>query len=339
MVDPVGFRLHNSNSILMRPWVYSQNAMNGQLEFTEEEYLCCAYWINGFSLTHKIWCTMAVEGVQDVQWNHGAFKKLVIDEDRRDLIHGLVKAHRNDETAFDDIIRNKGQGLVGLLSGSPGVGKTLTAEAVSEVTERPLYSVSAGELGIKTADVDEKLGMILSISRRWGCVLLIDEADVFLGVRGENMQRDSLVSIFLRRLEYFRGVCILTTNRRSEIDPAFQSESTFLIVFACRVQQHHCLITNHPIPPSDFPHQVASTSRSTIPSSTKRAASPYGKTSSAPSPALPKWQISARAMSRGWPSTFSMDGRSRTSSLARCRWRGSRIRPSRWRGWSRCSRS
>jgi ATP-dependent 26S proteasome regulatory subunit len=84
---------------------------------------------------------MIVEAMEDIRWNYKAFQKLVIDEDRRQLIYALVKAHKNDEASFDDIIANKGQGLVGLLSGSPGVGKTLTAEAVSEVTERPLYMV------------------------------------------------------------------------------------------------------------------------------------------------------------------------------------------------------
>ncbi|KAF7958090.1 hypothetical protein EAE96_003657 [Botrytis aclada] len=160
---------------------------------------------------------------EDIVWNEDAFEKLVVDETRRKLIHALVIAHRQDEASFDDIIENKGKGLVGLLSGGPGVGKTLIAEAVAEVTSRPLYQVSTGELGIAADEVDIRLGMILEISRRWCCVLLIDEADAFLGARGTDLARDTLVSIFLRRLEYFRGVLILTTNRKSEIDLAFQS--------------------------------------------------------------------------------------------------------------------
>jgi hypothetical protein len=35
--------------------------------------------------------------------------------------------------------------------------------------------------------------------------------------------------VFLRRLEYFQGVCILTTNRKSEIDAAFQSRIHFTL--------------------------------------------------------------------------------------------------------------
>ena len=136
-------------------------------------------------------------------------------EGRRRLIHSPVKAHRQDESSFDDIVQDKGQDLVCLLARSPAVGNTLTAEVVAETTRRPLYVVSTGELGIDADFVDRRLFTILEITRRWGCVLLIDEADVFLSLRGQDLAKDTLVSIFLRRLEYFRGVLILTTNRQA----------------------------------------------------------------------------------------------------------------------------
>lgn len=141
MIDPLAFYVHNSASNLNQPGVWAADFMSIESIRTDADFLKCAYWITGFSLTHKRWCQMVVEAMEDIRWNRQAFQKLVIDEDRRRLIYALVKAHRNDEASFDDIIANKGQGLVGLLSGSPGVGKTLTAEAVSEVTERPLYMV------------------------------------------------------------------------------------------------------------------------------------------------------------------------------------------------------
>ena len=99
---------------------------------------------------------------------------------------------------------------------------------VAEVAKRPLYIVSAGELGTNVKGVDEQLGMVLDIARRWGCVVLIDEADVFLQARDTmDLERNAMVSIFLRRLEYFQGVLILTTNRKSAIDTAFRSRIHF----------------------------------------------------------------------------------------------------------------
>ncbi|ESZ91435.1 AAA family ATPase [Sclerotinia borealis F-4128] len=229
MVDPEAFRSNVGwTSDLSLPYINREYFITGKdLDLRDDQLLLCANWINGFSLTHKTWGQFSVSGMTDIVWNEDAFKKLVIHETRRKLIHALVRSHRQDDATFDDIIENKGKGLVGLLSGSPGVGKTLTAEAVAEVTSRPLYQVSTGELGIDADVVDRRLGTILEISRRWDCVLLIDEADVFLATRGVDLARDTLVSIFLRRLEYFRGVLILTTNRKSEIDPAFQSRIHF----------------------------------------------------------------------------------------------------------------
>ncbi|KAF5879131.1 putative aaa family atpase protein [Botrytis fragariae] len=230
MADPEAWKFNNGWTDLASPIIQREHSITGKdLDLRDDHLLICANWINGFSLTHKSWGQFSVDGLEDIVWNEDAFKKLVIDETRRKLIHALVRAHRQDDASFDDIIENKGKGLVGLLSGSPGVGKTLTAEAVAEVTSRPLYQVSTGELGIDADKVDKRLGMILEITRRWGCVLLIDEADVFLATRGIDLARDTLVSIFLRRLEYFRGVLILTTNRKSEIDSAFQSRIHFSI--------------------------------------------------------------------------------------------------------------
>jgi hypothetical protein len=45
-------------------------------------------------------------------------------------------------------------------------------------------------------------------------VVLLDEADVFLEVRDtKDLNRNALVSVFLRQLEYYDGILILTSNR------------------------------------------------------------------------------------------------------------------------------
>ncbi|KZL85233.1 aaa family atpase [Colletotrichum incanum] len=72
--------------------------------------------------------------------------------------------------------------------------------------------------------------MVLEIVRRWECVLLIDEADVFLYLykRGKTpVERNALVNVFLRRLEYLHGIVILTTNWQNDIDEAFKSRIHF----------------------------------------------------------------------------------------------------------------
>lgn len=201
MVDPETFKLYSDMYELSLPPVYLDQTIKRFDRLTDEHYLVCAYWVNGFCFPYKEWAQLSVASLADVTWNEEAFSRLEISETRRRIIHGLVKAHRNNEASFDDIVSDKGRGMVGLLTGSPGVGKTLTAEVVAEVTHRPLYTASGGELGADAEKVDSRLQIILEITRRWACVLLIDEADVFLSTRGKSVEQDTLVSIFLRRLE------------------------------------------------------------------------------------------------------------------------------------------
>jgi hypothetical protein len=65
----------------------------------------------------------SVAQTSEPQWNDDAFKALVLEEDMKSFIHDLVSEHRVADGKFDDIIRDKGRGLVGLLAGPPGVGK------------------------------------------------------------------------------------------------------------------------------------------------------------------------------------------------------------------------
>ncbi|KAH8744303.1 AAA family ATPase [Diaporthe sp. PMI_573] len=229
MIDPPSWVVHNNSWDVSR-YPIVPNKRNSTLRSVgDEDLLFCNHRILGFSFEAKRWGAFAVSKLNDPKWKPEAFGKVILPSQQRYLIRDLVLSHRTpkeDNDIDDDIINGKGQGLVGLLSGKPGVGKTLTAEAVAEVSQRPLYAVSAGELGTKADDVDRQLRLVLDITRRWRCVLLIDEADVFLHTREDNvsLERNAVVSVFLRHLEYFRGVAILTTNRRVDIDVAFMSK-------------------------------------------------------------------------------------------------------------------
>ena len=55
------------------------------------------------------------------------------------------------------------------------VGKTLTAEAISESLRRPLHSISVGELGATAVELEKKLNEILEVASIWNAIVLIDE--------------------------------------------------------------------------------------------------------------------------------------------------------------------
>jgi SpoVK/Ycf46/Vps4 family AAA+-type ATPase len=153
------------------------------------------------------------------------FESLVMAPDLKMLVRNLIHAHAFGSSGFDDVVRGKGKGLTGLLFGAPGLGKTLTAEAIAEVSRLPLYTVSSGSLGHESDVIEDNLTRILQLTTRWNAVLLIDEADVFLAKRDKSdLKRNAIVSVFLRELEYYPGILILTTNQASIIDPAFKSK-------------------------------------------------------------------------------------------------------------------
>jgi SpoVK/Ycf46/Vps4 family AAA+-type ATPase len=157
------------------------------------------------------------------RWNRESFDALAIDDRSKELVTALV----TNKIAADqstDYIANKGTGLILLLHGGPGTGKTLTAESVAELAEKPLYRVTCGDIGTEPRQVEEYLEKVFYLGKKWGCVVLLDEADVFLEQRSlTNLARNALVSVFLRSLEYYDGILILTSNRVGTFDEAFKS--------------------------------------------------------------------------------------------------------------------
>ncbi|KAK7548787.1 putative AAA family ATPase [Phyllosticta citricarpa] len=195
--------------------------------FSEEELLIASPVVLGFSFADKRWLEFSIAGIREIEWNEGAFDSLVLPPNDKSIVKALVSSHKfHAAETIDDVVQGKGKGLVFVLHGSPGVGKTLTAEGIADFLKCPLYAVSAGELGTDSWRLEQELQKIMDIAHSWGAILLLDEADVFLEKRQvHDIHRNALVSIFLRLLEYFQGILFLTTNRVETFDDAFQSRT------------------------------------------------------------------------------------------------------------------
>lgn len=123
-----------------------------------------------------------------------------------------------------DYIDSKGKGLVVLLHGKPGVGKTYTAEVIAHTMKRPLLSISCADIGVAPPDVERNLRKWFTLARVWDAVLLIDEADIYFESREtQDLERNNLVASFLRVIEYYDGILFLTTNRIGTSDEAVWS--------------------------------------------------------------------------------------------------------------------
>lgn len=203
-----------------------RDAMHDALQSDDADqtiFVFCCPEFYCFALQRKKWARLWIDNLEEVVFNESAYPSLVLPNDYKDLLLAFAEA-QIEGCGFDDVIAGKGQGILMLLAGSPGTGKTLTAEAMAEHMKRPLYSVSAGELGSSAGGMENELDRVLELATRWNAVLLLDEADVFLERRTDNdLQRNTIVSVFLRKLEYYRGIMFLTTNRVGSFDEAFKS--------------------------------------------------------------------------------------------------------------------
>ena len=127
---------------------------------------------------------LIVDGLVPIQFRDDAFDRIVLPSGRKELLRAIVEAGRRsapgpdpgagegaapeaavESEALNSIVDGKGEGTLFLLFGPPGVGKTLTAEAMAESLHLPLYTVSMGELGT-SADV---LGAHNAIAARYFC--------------------------------------------------------------------------------------------------------------------------------------------------------------------------
>lgn len=175
-------------------------------------------------LHHHLW--VHVDDMQPYVYQPELKDKLILPPEQTDLIDILTAEM---DLLMDDIVAGKSGGTTVLCAGPAGVGKTLTAEVYSEIIQRPLYRVHSGQLGLNVTEMEQALKETLTRAQRWGAIMLIDEADVYIKRRDDNIAANAVVGVFLRVLEYFNGLLFLTTNRVGDIDEAIISRCIALI--------------------------------------------------------------------------------------------------------------
>ncbi|KAI0548228.1 hypothetical protein F4679DRAFT_551690 [Xylaria curta] len=213
----------------------NQRMLNGRTakELDDEDLMLLPCDIHGFVLRNRQWITLRVADLSEVRFEN-SFDELMLPEKHKSAIQALVNVHENAATKPEkgssvsrngiDLVKGKGTGLILLLHGEPGVGKTSTAECVADHAKRPLFPITCGDIGETATEVEKNLHHNFGMAHKWGCVLLLDEADVFLAKRSKtDLRRNAVTSVFLRSLEYYAGILFLTTNRVGSIDPAFKS--------------------------------------------------------------------------------------------------------------------
>ncbi|KZM24333.1 ATP binding [Ascochyta rabiei] len=218
-------------------------AFKDKESMTDHQYFISANNVMAFVLSVREWKLLFVKGFKEPNWNPKLMDSLVLKDETKKMLQNLSSLYMqhsqepgSHETVVPtgdrplarpwnaDYIEDKGKGLVLLLHGKPGVGKTYTAECIAHSIKRPLLSITCADIGVAAVEVETKLRRWFKIARRWNAVLLIDEADIYFESRQtQDLDRNNLVAAFLRAIEYYDGILFLTTNRIGTSDEAVWS--------------------------------------------------------------------------------------------------------------------
>jgi SpoVK/Ycf46/Vps4 family AAA+-type ATPase len=155
----------------------------------------------------------------DTQWDD----LIVSDPVRWQLEQALLHAHHRLNVLPELTGRKTGYRL--LLSGLPGTGKSMCAEALATNLNCPLVKLDLSTVLSKWLGETEKLlGQVFDIAEAAGSVLVLDEAESLLRQRSSGQSGGGSgtgVAYMLTRLDRYSGVLVATTNRIEDLDEAF----------------------------------------------------------------------------------------------------------------------
>lgn len=166
---------------------------------------------------------------------------LIVDDEVATQVAEIIAIEQIRDRALHDTGLDAqlqtGLGLSCLLEGPPGTGKTLAAEVIASELGLPLYTVNIANVVSRwMGETEKNLQAIFDCARKHRCVLLFDEADALFAKRTEvrhsnDRNANMEVGLLLQLVERHRGLVLLTTNMKDNIDPAFARRFAFKIRF------------------------------------------------------------------------------------------------------------
>ncbi len=131
----------------------------------------------------------------------------------------------------------RGLGITAMFAGPSGTGKTMAAEVLANDLRLDLYRIDLSQVVSKyIGETEKNLQRVFDAAETGAAILLFDEADALFGKRSEvkdshDRYANIEVSYLLQRMEAYRGLAILTTNRKSALDQAFLRRIRFVVEF------------------------------------------------------------------------------------------------------------
>ena len=166
---------------------------------------------------------------------------LVVTAQVSEALHDLL-FEANDRVAFweqPDARRlfPQGRGLLALFSGPPGTGKTMTAQVVAATLRLDLFRIDLAAVVSKwVGETSRNIDRLLRRAADLDVVLLFDEADALFGKRTDVKEANDRFAntdtgFLLQAIESYRGIALLSTNRKGDIDNAFVRRLRYVFDF------------------------------------------------------------------------------------------------------------
>jgi ATPase family protein associated with various cellular activities (AAA)/winged helix domain-containing protein len=155
---------------------------------------------------------------------------------REITLHVRGRARVYDEWGFAGK-STRGLGISALFEGPSGTGKTMAAEVLAHELRLDLYRIDLSQVVSKyIGETEKNLRRVFDAADTGGAILLFDEADALFGKRSEvkdshDRYANIEVGYLLQRIEAYRGLAVLTTNRSDDLDEAFLRRIRFVVRF------------------------------------------------------------------------------------------------------------
>ena len=174
------------------------------------------------------------------------YSKILLDDVKiqphlREKLDDVITSVRQSHRILDEWNLRKnypyGRSVSLLLSGPPGTGKTMTANAIAGELKMPLYQVNLSHIVDKyIGETEKNLEKAFSFAEKTNSVLFFDEADALFGKRSEvkdshDKYANTEISYLLQRIEAYDGIVVLATNIKGNIDPAFLRRIRYVVNF------------------------------------------------------------------------------------------------------------
>jgi adenylate kinase family enzyme len=167
-------------------------------------------------------------------------EELVLPLNQRNQFNEIINAMKSLTKVHYELGTGKvwnESGISVLFSGSPGTGKTMAAEILAIKLDLPLYRIDLSQVVNKyIGETEKNLKKIFDAADQSDTILFFDEADALFGKRTDvkdshDRYANLQTSYLLERMERFKGLAILATNRKKNIDEAFLRRLRYIIDF------------------------------------------------------------------------------------------------------------